>query len=96
MTVFTTIAFTTFFLENNHLLTLYKGNEHFTIHFCTFNGRSTDFNVAVGLNKKHLVESDSVTFFHFFAEMMDIKVLTFFSLKLLSFDFYDSVHLLFY
>ena len=96
MTVFAAIAFATFLLEDDHFLTLYEGLENFAIHFSSFNGRSTDFNVAVGIEKKHFVESNSVALFYFIAEVVDIKVFTFFSFKLLSFDFYDSVHLLLY
>ncbi len=93
MAVFAAISFATFFLENDHFLALYKGSEHFTFNFSAFNGRRTDFDVAVGIEKKHFVESDSVALFHFVAEMMDIQELALFGLELLSFDFYDSVHL---
>lgn len=94
MSVFTAIAFATFLLENNHFFTFYERHKHLAIYFCTFHGRHSDFNVAVGIKKKHFVESDCVTLFHFLAEMVDIKEFSFLSLKLLSFDFYDSVHLL--
>ncbi len=92
MAVFTTIAFATFLLENDHFLTLYEGKKHFTVYFSTFNGRCADFYVAVGIEKKYFVEGDCVALFYFVAEVVDIKEFTFFSLKLLSFDFYDSVH----
>lgn len=95
MSVFTAIAFATFFLENDYFVTFYEGNEHLAIYFCAFNGRHSDFYIAVGIYEKHFVESNCVALFYFVAEMVDIKEFTFFSLKLLSFDFYDSVHLLF-
>ncbi len=92
VTVFTTIAFAAFFLENDNLLTLHEWLKHFTIHFYPFNGRSSDFNVAVGIKKKNLVKGNCVACLNVFAEMMDIKEFSLFSFKLLSFDFYNSVH----
>ncbi len=92
MAVLATIAFAAFLLENDHLVALHERNEDFAVHFCTFNGRHTDFHVAVGIKKKHLVEAHCIAFFHFFAEIVDIQELAFFGLELLSFDFYNSVH----
>ena len=92
MSVFTAIAFATFFLENDYLFTFNEGKKNLAIYFCTFNGRSTDFYVAVGIKKKHFVEAYCIALFYFITEMMDIKEFSFFSFKLLSFDFYNSVH----
>ena len=94
MSVFAAIAFAASFLENDHFLALHEGKKHFTIHFSAFNGRRADLNVAVGIYEKHFVESDCVALLHFIAEVVDIEVFSLFSLKLLSFDFYDSVQLL--
>ena len=73
MTVFTAIAFATFFLENDHFLTLYEGFENFTLNFSAFHGRRTDFYIAVGIKKKHFVESDCVALLCFFAEIVNIQ-----------------------
>lgn len=93
MTVFATIAFAAFLFENDNFLTFHQRNEHFALDLCSFHGRSTDFNVAVGIEKKHFVESDSVALFYFLAEVVNIQIFAFFGFELLSFDFYDSVHL---
>lgn len=95
MTVFAAIAFATFLLENDHFLTLYERLKHLAIYFCPFNGRDTDLNVAVGIKKKHFVECDGIALLHVVAEMVDIEEFPFLCFELLSFDFYDSVHLLF-
>lgn len=94
MAVFTTIAFATFLLEDYHFFTFYEGKKNLAVYFSTFNGRCTDFNVAVGIDQKHFVECDCIAFFNFVAEMVDIKVFTLFSFELLSFDFYNCVHLI--
>ena len=92
MSVFTAIAFATFFLENDHFLTLHEGNENFAVYFGTFNGRCTNSYVAVGFEKKYFVERDSVSLFYFIAEVVNIQILAFFGLELLSLDFYNCVH----
>ena len=93
MAVFTTIAFATFLLEHDHFVTFYEGKDHLSVYFCAFHGRHSDFNVAVGIYEKHFVECHFLTFLYFIAEMMDIKVFSFFYLELLSFDFNNCVHL---
>ena len=92
MAVLSAITLAAFLLEHNHLLSLHERNQYFTIHFRTFYGRRADLNVAVGFYKKNLVECNCVTLFKVFAEVVDIKEFSLFSFKLLSFDFYNSVH----
>ena len=96
MTVETTITFATFLLENDHFVTLHEGLHHFTLHCGPFNGRSTDFYVAVGIKKKHFPKCDLVTCLYLFAEMVNIQKFAFFGFELLSFDFYNSVHYSYY
>jgi len=72
MTVFATIAFAAFLLEYDHFLALYEGSKNFTFHFCTFNGRRTDFYIAVGIKEENLVESDCVALFCFLAEVVNL------------------------
>ena len=79
MTVQTTITFAAFLLEDKNLVALYEGKKNFTFNFSAFNGRHTDFNVAVGIEKKHFVERYRVALFHFVAEMVDIQKFAFFS-----------------
>ena len=92
VTVETTITFATFLLENDHFVTLHEGLEHFTLHCGSFNGRSTDFYVVVGIKTKYLLKCDLVTCLYLFAEMVNIQKFAFFGFELLSFDFYNSVH----
>ena len=92
MTVQAAIAFAAFLLEDDHFFTFNEGKENFGLHLSTFNGRNSDFNVAVGIEKKHFVEDHFLAFLYFVAEMMNIQELALFGLELLSFDFNDSVH----
>ena len=95
MSVFATIAFAAFLLENDNLLAFYKGSEDFTYNLCAFHCGSANFNCFVGLSEEHAVKFDLVSFFNSFAEIVNIQELFRLCLKLLSLDFYDSVHLLF-
>ncbi len=93
MTVFATIAFAALLLEDDHLLTLHEGLEHLAGDFRTFYGRCAYCYSAVGVQKEHFVENYGLTLLHFIAEVVDIQIFALFGLELLSFDFYDSVHL---
>lgn len=92
MAVFATVAFAAFLLEDNHLLTLHEGKEHLTVYFRTFNGRCADLYVAVGIQKKHFVESDCIALLYFLTEKMNIQIFALFGFELLSLDFYNCVH----
>ncbi len=95
MAVETTVTFAALLLEDEHLVALHEGEEHFTFYFRAFHGRRTDLNVAVGVQKKYFVEAYGIAFLHVVAEMVDIQELALFGLELLSFDFYDCVHFLY-
>ncbi len=58
MTVQTTIAFATFLLEYKNLVTFHEGTFHLANNFRSFYGRSTNFNVTVGINQENLIEID--------------------------------------
>lgn len=92
MAVKAAIAFAAFFLEDKNLVAFNERHEDLTVNFCSFHGRSTDFHVAVGVEKQNFVERNGVAFFHFIAEMVHIQKLAFFGFELLTFDFYDCVH----
>ena len=96
MAVETTIAFATFFLENEYFVTFYEGFLDLAYYFCSFDGRSADFNGTVGISEENTVELDSVAFFYLLAEEMNIQEFVFFSFELLSLNFYDNVHLMLY
>ena len=89
-----TIAFAAFLLENDHLVTLYKGSEYFTHYFCAFYGGGAYLNVTIGISEENAVKLNLVTFFNGFAEIMNIQELLGFCLELLSLDFYNCVHCL--
>ena len=92
MAVFATVTFAAFLFEDDNFFTFYEGDKNLAVNFCTFNGRSSDFNVAVGFNEEHLVENDCVAFFDVVAEMIDIQIFAGFGFELQAFDFYDCVH----
>ncbi len=92
MTVFHTVTFATFFLENDHFVTFYEGSSYFAYYLCTFHGRRTDLNVTVGVCEKHTVKFYLVTLFYLFAEIVYIQELVFFSFELLSLNFYNYKH----
>ena len=94
MAVFATIAFATFFLENDDLFTFYEGGGNLAYYFCSFNYWSTDFHGTVGVSEEYAVEFDCVTFFYLLSEVVNIQKLACFGFELLSLDFYDNVHLL--
>ena len=96
MAVETTIAFATFFLENEYFVTFYEGFLDLANYFCSFDGRSADFNGTVGISEENTVKLYCVAFFYLLAEIMNIQEFVFFSFKLLSLNFYDNVHLMLY
>ena len=91
MTVFATIAFAAFLLEHDYLVALHEGFSNFTYYFCSFNGRSADFNGTVGIYEKHAVKLYCVALLNV-AEMMNIQEAVLFCLELLALNFYDNVH----
>ena len=94
MTVFATIAFAAFLLENDYFFTFHEGSKHLANNLCAIHGGSANFNCVIGLSEKHTVKFYLVSFFNCFAEIMNIQELLRLCLELLSLDFYDSVHLL--
>ena len=93
VTVFATIAFAAFFLENDNLVTFHEGSFHFANNFSTINGGLADFHGTVGVDEEHAVKFHGSALFGFFAEIVNIQELSGFSLELLSLNFYNSVHL---
>lgn len=93
MAVKTAIAFATFFLENNHVLTLYEFFFYLANYLCAFYGGRTYLNSAFCVNEQHFVE---LYFFAFLCvgDVVNEQVLTSFSLELLSLNFYNCVHLI--
>lgn len=94
MTVFATITFAAFLLENDYLFTFHKWRENFTYHLCAFYYGSANLNGSVGISEEHTVKFNLVTFFSIFAEIVNIQELFGFGFELLSLNFYNCVHLL--
>lgn len=94
MTVQTAIAFSSLLLEDNYMFTFYEGSLYLANYFCTFYGRCAYLNGTVGVNEENVAEFNCVTFFNLVTEILDIQILACLGLELLSFNFYDSVHLL--
>ncbi len=93
MTVFDTIAFAAFLLENNHFFALYQGNEYFTHYFRAFHCGCAYLDGTIGICEEHAVKFELVSFFNGIAEIMNIQILVGFGLELLSLNFYNCVHL---
>ncbi len=93
MTVFAAIAFATLLLEYDNLIALHEGNGYFAYNLYSFNGRSTDLYVTVGVYEENAVKLYGLTLFLVVAEIVYIQELTGLSLELLSLDFYNCVHL---
>ena len=97
MAVFAAIAFATFFLENDHFVTFFEVLEYLANYFGAFDNGSTNFNCfVVGLSEEYTVKFYSVAFFGCFAEIVNVQELSGLSLELLSLNFYDCVHLLYW
>ncbi len=95
MAVFTTIAFATLLLEDDHFITFHEGTLYLANYFCSFNGRSTYLNGTVGVYEQNAVKLYSITFLLLVAEIMNIQELAGLSLELLSLNFNNYKHLLF-
>lgn len=92
MTVLATIALAALLLENDNLVALNEGNSYFANYFCSFYGRSADFNGTVGIYEKYAVELYGLAFFYFIAEIVNVQEAVLFSLELLALYFYNYVH----
>jgi len=92
MSVQTAIAFATFFLENDHVLTFYEGSLYLANNFCPFYGGRANCNGTVGVYEQYVVELNAVALFLVVAEIVDIQLFAGFGAELLSLDFYNCVH----
>ncbi len=92
MAVFTTIAFATFLLENDHFFTFYERCENLTNHLCAFYCGGAYLYSTIGISEENAIKFDSVTFFGCISEIMNIQELASFCFELLSLDFYNCVH----
>ena len=102
MTVFTTIAFAAFLLENDYfvafeesgLLTFYLVSCYLADYFCAFDCGCAYLYGSVGVDEEHAVEFNLVACLDSVAEIVNIQEAVLFCLELLALDFYDYVHLI--
>ena len=92
MTVQAAIAFATFLLENNHVLTLDERLDDLTHYLCAFNCGSAHLYSAFGVNQKNFVKFYCVALVHL-GEVMNIQLPAGLGVELLSLNFYNCVHL---
>lgn len=90
MTILFVVAFSAFFLEDNHLVTFEVG-ENFTNNFGTFNSGFTHFDLTIGVDQQYFFKFHHSATFGF--QAVNIQPHASFGLELLSCDFYDCVHL---
>ena len=93
MAVEAAIAFATFFLENNHVLTFDEGIHHLANNFGTFDGRCAHCDSTVGIHEQDFVEFNGIALFLLVAEIVDKQFLAGLGAELLSLNFYNCVHL---
>lgn len=85
------IALATLLVEDEHLVALYEGSEHFAYYLCSRNSGSTDSDSSSIVYEEHLVEFNSLTGFGTL-KVIDKELLALLHLKLLTVDLYDCVH----
>ncbi len=91
MAVFTTVAFATFFLENNHFVAFYELLLNSANDFGTFYSGGAYFDFAFHIGQEHAVELYGCSFFYLVAKIVNIQEAVFFCFELLSLNFYDYV-----
>ena len=82
-------------LEDDDLVTLYEWVHYFYYYFRTLYCRCTDCHCAVFVNEQNLVEFNSLASFYILDVMYE-ELLALLCLELLTVNFYDCVHFLFY
>lgn len=86
------IALATLLVEDEDLVALYQGREHFTYYLGAVNDGSTYGYAAIVVNEQHLLKFNSLTGFGL-GDVVDKKLLAFLCLELLTVNLYDCVHL---
>ncbi len=105
VTVFATIAFAAFLLENDNFVALKKSGfcffattvvglvrSYFTYYFCAFHGGCAYLDITIGVNQQNAVECYGIACFGSVAEIVYIQELAAFGFELLSLNFYNCVH----
>ena len=88
------IALATTLVEYEHLVTLYEWAYYFSNNLCAFYCWSAYSDCAI-VNEENLVKFNSCTSFDVL-DVVNEDLLAFFNLELLTLNFYDYVHFLYY
>lgn len=91
VTILLAIVFAAFHLENDDLVTFYKGVHYLYYYFRTFNGGCAYGYCSFFVYKQYLVKLNSFAGLHIF-NVVNIEFHTLFYLKLLTVNFYNCVH----
>ncbi len=105
MSVFATIAFAAFLLENDNFVAFEEGGfnlfatavislvgSYFANYLCAFNGGCAYFDGAVIVNEKNPVKLYGLSGLYLVPEIVNIQEAALFCLELLTLNFYDNVH----
>ena len=95
MTVQLLVTFSSLLVEYQHFLAFYEVRNYFAYHFCTFYGRRTYFYSTVVVYQQNFVKFNSCAVFCIL-NVLNKQLFAFFSFELLTVNFYNYVHLLFY
>lgn len=91
ITVELAMALAAFFVEYENLVAFYQRGEYFAYYFGAFNGGQTHFYFAVVVNQQHFLKFNSLAVFGALHVVYE-ELLAFFSLELLTVNFYNCVH----
>ena len=93
MAVFAAIVLAALFLEHDDLVALDELLLDFADNLgAGYGGRAYGY-CTIGVNQQYAVKLNGASFLGFVAEVVNIKELVLFGLKLLALDFYNYVHL---
>ena len=92
VTVLAAIALAALLLENDYLVTFHEGILNLANNFSALYGGCAYLHIAVNVGEEYVVELQGVAFLDAF-DVLDIQETVLLGLELLSFDFYDNVHL---
>ena len=95
MTIQLSVAFSSLLMENQKSFAFYKRRNHFANDLGTFHRRKTDFHITVVIYQQHFLKLNSCPAFCVL-NVLNEQFLSFFSLELLTVNFYNYVHFLFY
>lgn len=91
VTVLLLVALAATFFEDDDLVALYEGDEHFGLHLSAADGGGADGDLALVVDEEDLVELYAVTLV-FLGEVVDEEFSVLLDFELLTSNFNDCVH----